>query len=273
MKPSFLEHPSPSIPASSALQTPRIGVLVVSYNAASTLLATIRRIPPPLMEKVEEVFIFDDHSPDDTYRLTRERLEREPIRKVKIFQNQRNLGYGGNQKQGYRYALERGLDMVALLHGDGQYAPEVMDQLLEPLQQGQAEMVMGSRMMPGGNPLGGGMPLYKFAGNKILTRLQNWMVGTRLFEFHSGYRLYSCSALRQVPFERASDRWHFDTDIILQFLAKGFRIAERPIPTYYGDEICYVNGIPYAYHCLESSLGYALHKRGWIRVPKFDVEN
>lgn len=250
----------------------RIGVLVVAYNAAETLVRTIQRIPLSLMERLEEVFIFDDHSTDDTYVRMCTFLERNPMPKVRMFRNERNLRYGGNQKQGYQYAIQRGLDFVVLLHGDGQYSPEVMEQLLEPLEHGEAEMVMGSRMMPGGNPLRGGMPLYKFVGNKVLSLLENWMLGTHFSEFHSGYRAYSCATLRQVPFARCSDEWHFDTDIIIQFLAKGFRIVERPIPTYYGDEICYVNGIPYAYHCLESVVNYRLHAWGWRRIAKFDSE-
>jgi glycosyltransferase involved in cell wall biosynthesis len=253
------------------VRSPRIGVLVLAYNAAERLVRTIQRIPSSMMERLEEVFIFDDHSTDDTYVRIREHLGREPMRKVRVFSNERNLRYGGNQKRGYHYAIERGLDFVVLLHGDGQYSPEVMEQLLEPLERGEAEMVMGSRMMPGSHPLHGGMPMYKFVGNKVLTRLENWMLGTRFCEFHSGYRVYSCHALRQVPFTRCSDEWHFDTDVIIQFLAKGFRIVERPIPTYYGDEICHVNGVGYAYHCLESVVSYRLHRLGWRWVPKFDV--
>ena len=252
---------------------PRIGVLVVAYNAADTLVQTIQRIPKPLMDRLEEVFIFDDHSTDDTYNRMAEHLQSEPMPKVKLFRNERNLRYGGNQKRGYRYAIERGLDFVVLLHGDGQYSPEVMERLIEPLEKEEAEMVMGSRMMPEGNPLRGGMPLYKFVGNRILTGVENWSLGTCLSEFHSGYRVYSCDALKQVPFERCSNEWHFDTDIIIQFLAKGFRITERPIPTYYGNEICYVNGMSYAYHCLESVISYRLHQWGWRRAEKFAVEN
>jgi len=253
-------------------KNPRIGVLVVAYNAAKTLVQTIKRIPQSLMDRLEDVFVFDDHSTDDTYKRMVEYLKSEPMPKVKVFRNERNLRYGGNQKRGYQYAIKQGLDFVVLLHGDGQYSPEVMEQLIEPLEQGEADMVLGSRMMPGGDPLRGGMPLYKFVGNKILTGVENWGLGTHLHEFHSGYRAYSCHALKQIPFERCSNEWHFDTDIIIQFLAKGFRIAERPIPTYYGNEICYVNGMSYAYHCLESVVSYRLHQWGWRRNEKFDVE-
>ncbi len=250
----------------------RIGVLVVAYNAFNTLAATLDRVPPALMEKIEEVFVFDDHSADDTYRAALKYKQRRGLTKLSVFSNERNLRYGGNQKRGYRYAIERGFDIVVLLHGDGQYAPEVMQQLLDPLEQGEAELVMGSRMMPGCRPLRGGMPLYKFVGNKILTTWENLLLGTRLQEFHSGYRAYDCHALARVPFERCSNEWHFDTEIIIQFLAKQFRVVERPIPTYYGDEICYVNGLAYAYRCTEAVVKYRLHQAGLRNWSVFDVE-
>src|SRR5581483_11903757 len=110
-----------------------------------------------------------------------------------------NLMYGGNQRKGYEYAIEKGLHLVVLLHGDGQYAPEVMQELIAPLERGEAEMVMGSRMMERGAALRGNMPMYKYVGNRILTSTENALIGTRLSEFHSGYRAYSVNALRNIP--------------------------------------------------------------------------
>src|SRR5690606_9300123 len=147
-----------------------------------------------------------------------------------------------NQIRGYQYAIEKGYDIVALLHGDAQYAPEALPDLLKPLEAGEADAVFGSRMMEKGQALKGGMPLYKYVGNKILTTFENAMLGMSLSEFHSGYRLYSCKALKKVPFHRNTHDFHFDTQIIIQFHAAGLRIVEVPIPTYYGDEICGVNG-------------------------------
>jgi len=250
----------------------RIGVLVVAYNAVDTLAKTLDRIPANVMNKLEEVFVFDDFSTDNTYEAALDYKRRTGLEKLTIMRNERNVRYGGNQKRGYRYAIERGLDVVVLLHGDGQYAPEIMQDLLDPLERDEAEMVMGSRMTPAGHPLKGGMPLYKFVGNKILTAIENRVLGTRFFEFHSGYRAYSCHALAHVPFERCTDDWHFDTQIIIQFLARRFRIVERPIPTYYGSEICYVNGWAYAAHCIKSVLQYRGHQQGWLDAPVFDVE-
>ena len=241
----------------------RIMILVVAYDAESTLPQVLDRIPPDVLAKVEQIVVFDDASRDSTYQVgQRYRDEDRPASaKLQIFRNPVNLMYGGNQQRGYLYALEQGFDIVVLLHGDGQYAPEVMDRLIAPLESGAADMVMGSRMMVPGAARKGNMPLYKYVGNKILTTLENALAGTRLSEFHSGYRAYRVDALRQVPVGRMTTNWHFDTQIILAFVRNGFRIIEVPIPTYYGDEICHVNGIPYALNCIWEATKYALTAR------------
>jgi glycosyltransferase involved in cell wall biosynthesis len=244
---------------------PRIGILVVAYNAQSTLRSVIERIPQQVMSKVEEIFVFDDASSDDTHTVGQQLATEEFHEgKLSIYRNPRNLMYGGNQRKGYQYAIERGLDIVVLLHGDGQYAPEVMQELLEPLERGQADMVMGSRMMIPGAARKGNMPMYKFVGNKILTFFENSLIGQQFTEFHSGYRAYSVQALKRIPLEVLTWNWHFDTQIILEFLKRGYRIKEVPIPTYYGDEICHVNGIPYAVNCIREAFKYAIQHR-WRR--------
>lgn len=249
----------------------RIGIFVIAYNAVNKLAWTMDRIPKEVWEKVEEVFLFDDCSTDNTYYAALGYKQSKNLDKLTVHRNAQNLRYGGNQKAGYQYAIGRGLDIVVMLHADGQYAPEVLNELLAPLENDEADMVFGSRMAAGGDPLAGGMPLYKFVGNKILTGLENRIVGMNLSEFHSGYRLYSCEALRRVPFLLNSNEWHFDTDILIQFKEAGLRIVERPIPTYYGDEICYVNGLAYAFNCVKSALRYRLHKAGLLREAKFDI--
>src|SRR5207244_5020210 len=154
------------------MRQPRIGVFVVSYHASSTIADVLRRIKPETWNRITEVFIFDDASADDTCLVAAGHKLRHNLSKVRIFHNQVNLGYGGNQKRGYGYARQQGFDIVVLLHGDGQYAPEVMDDLLDPLVRGEADAVFGSRMMAPGSARAGGMPFYKFAGNKILTAIQ-----------------------------------------------------------------------------------------------------
>ncbi len=249
----------------------RIGIFVIAYNAVNKLDWTLDRIPERVWDNVDEVFLFDDCSTDNTYYAALGYKHAKHLEKLTIHRNVSNLRYGGNQKAGYQYAIARELDIVVMLHADGQYAPEVLPKLLEPLENDEADMVFGSRMAEGGDPRSGGMPFYKFIGNKILTWLENRIVGMNLSEFHSGYRLYSCEALKRVPFMLNSDEWHFDTNILIQFHEAGLRIVERPIPTYYGDEICYVNGMAYAFNCLKTAIKYKLHKSRLIYEPKYDV--
>lgn len=247
----------------------RIGIFVVTYNHVNLLDKTLDRIPKEVWEKVEEVYVFDDHSSDNTYYAAIGYKQIKGLEKLKVFRNPQNLGYGGNQKAGYRYAIDRGLDIVILLHGDGQYAPEVLPTLLVPMERGEADMVFGSRMGTGCHPLAGGMPLYKFVGNKILTAMENRLLHMQLSEFHSGYRLYTCHALKKIPFEKCANGFHFDTEILILFKDRGLRIAELPIPTYYGGEICNVRGIPYAFNCMKSAAVYRLHKAGLLHDDRF----
>lgn len=258
---------------SSDLQTKRIGIFVIAYNAVNKLDWTLDRIPEEVWEKVDEVFLFDDCSTDNTYYAAIGYKHAKHIDKLTVHRNAKNLRYGGNQKEGYKYAIARDFDIVVMLHADGQYAPEALPSLLEPLERDQADMVFGSRMAEGGAPLEGGMPLYKFVGNKILTWLENTITGMKLSEFHSGYRIYSCEALKRVPFLLNSNEWHFDTDILIQFHEAGLRIVERPIPTYYGDEICYVNGMAYALNCVKSALRYRFHKARLLHEPKYEMQS
>ena len=144
----------------------RIGILVVAYNAETTLRTVLQRIPDEIADKADEIFVFDDASRDKLIRLESHARKRLFGSKLSVFRNPKNLMYGGNQRAGYQYAISRGLDIVVLLHGDGQYAPEVMQDLLDPLEAGKADVVMGSRMMVKGAARAGGMPFYKHVGNR-----------------------------------------------------------------------------------------------------------
>lgn len=241
----------------------RIGILVVAYNAESTIAAVLDRIPESFRPRIDAVLIADDFSQDATYERGLEYQAANSELPITVIRRPRNLGYGGNQKAGYRWALEHGLDIVVLLHGDGQYAPELLAEMVAPIESGQADAVFGSRMMHPGEARRGGMPLYKYVGNRILTRVQNAVVGEDLTEWHSGYRAYSVSALGEVPFELNDDGFNFDTQIILQMHEAGKTIHEIPIPTYYGDEICYVDGVKYAREVTRDVLRYRLHKMGF----------
>ena len=241
----------------------RIGILVVAYNAASTLAQVLDRIPRDFAPRIDEVLVGDDHSQDSTYLVGLGYQQQSGDLPLTVVRHPRNLGYGGNQKAGYRWAIENELDIVVLLHGDGQYAPEILPDIVGPLELDKCDAVFGSRMMEPGAARRGGMPLYKYVGNRILTRFENSMAGADLSEWHSGYRAYSVDALRSIPFEQNSDGFDFDTQIILQLLEAGKRLTEIPIPTYYGDEICYVDGVKYAKDVSRQVLRYRAHKMGF----------
>ncbi|MEO8276021.1 MAG: bifunctional glycosyltransferase/class I SAM-dependent methyltransferase [Thermoanaerobaculia bacterium] len=253
-------------------EKPRLLVFIVAYFAERTIDKVIRRIPTKLGEKYDvEILIIDDGSKDETFGagVTTERSG-DIAFKITMLYNPINQGYGGNQKIGYHYAVQNRFDFVALLHGDGQYAPELLGELTEPLRQGEADAVLGSRMMKPGAALKGGMPLYKFAGNRILTYIQNRLLGTQLSEFHSGYRVYSVAALKTIPFDRNSNVFHFDTEILIQLTVAEKRIFELPIPTYYGDEICYVDGLKYARNVVKATMQARLQSINLFYDRRFD---
>lgn len=247
----------------------RVLIFIVAYNAEKTIQSVINRIDPALAQHDTEVLIIDDSSADQTFERARQ-IADCPFPLTVLF-NPVNQGYGGNQKIGFHYAIQEKFDIVALVHGDGQYAPECLPDLLQPLLDGEADAVFGSRMLHPGAARRGGMPLYKFVGNKILTRIQNRLLRSSLSEFHSGYRLYSVAALAGVPFDRNTNDFHFDTEIIIQLLRGGYVIREKPIPTYYGDEICHVNGLRYAWDVIHATLLTRAQDLGILYDRKFDV--
>jgi glycosyltransferase involved in cell wall biosynthesis len=247
----------------------RVAVFVVAYNAESHIRATLERIPEDIKARLAAVYVIDDSSSDAT-ALTARGVTHD-IPHLEVFRTPSNQGYGGNQKLGYQYASRRGFDIVVLLHGDGQYAPEVLPRMFAPFLDPEVMAVFGSRMMTRGTALRGGMPLYKYVGNRILTAIENRLLGTSLSEFHSGYRAYRVSALDRIPYRYNTNDFHFDTEIIVQLVARGMRIVEVPIPTYYGDEICHVEGVPYAARCIATVLRSRANRYHLVHHPKFDV--
>ncbi len=252
----------------------RLLIFIVAYNAEKTIESVLKRIPPHLLNLYEvEVLIIDDSSQDDTFR--KGELARRSLLipfKLTVLYNPVNQGYGGNQKIGFHYAIKNRFDWVALVHGDGQYAPECLPELVEVLSTGKADVVFGSRMIEKNGALKGGMPLYKYVGNKILTTYQNTMLGSNLSEFHSGYRLYSIDALKKIPFNLNNNDFHFDTEIIIQLIFAKQKIKELPIPTFYGDEICHVNGIKYAWNVFKATLLAKIQPFHIFYDPKYDCK-
>ena len=244
----------------------RVGIFIMAYEAVRTLIAAYERIPAHLKKEAAEIYIIDDASEDNTFWAGTGYKLLHNIPNLNVYRNPRNLGYGGNQKKGLRHAIEKGYDIVVVLHGDVQYAPERIPDLIQPILEGQADMAFGSRMTD--HPLQGGMPLYKFLGNKFLTAIENWALGMNLSEYHSGFRAYSCAALNKVRFERCTNDFHFDTEILIQFKDKGLRIVEIAIPTHYGPEshqVGFGTSVRYGLGILGSLLEYRLHKSGMLR--------
>ena len=253
----------------------KVLIFIVCYNAEGSIESVLDRISKDIWESKSfctEILIIDDQSSDRTFYAAEDYASRRPERKLTILYNPKNQGYGGNQKIGYCYAMKNGFDAVVLLHGDGQYAPEYLGQMVQPILDGEADAVFGSRMIHRLDALKGRMPLYKWVGNQVLTFIQNHIMRSHLSEFHSGYRAYSVPALASVPFEYNSDHFDFDTDIIIQLLDTQKRIKEIPIPTFYGDEISRVNGIKYAIRIIRACILSRMMRLGIYYHPKFDYE-
>jgi len=257
----------------AARNKPRLLILIVAYNAENDIERVLARVPRAMSDVCQtEVLVLDDSSTDATFDIAIriQQSGRVPF-PVHVLYNPVNQGYGGNQKIGYHFAIKHGFDYVALLHGDGQYAPECLPALFGAVRQDGVAAVCGSRMLTKGAARRGGMPLYKRIGNRILSWTQNKLLRTQLSEFHSGYRIYSVDALRKIPFHLNTNDFHFDTEIIVQLVLWRMRILEVPIPTYYGDEICRVNGIKYAANVIRTVMIARTQDVGVLHDRKFDV--
>jgi glycosyltransferase involved in cell wall biosynthesis len=233
----------------------KIGILVVAYNAESTIKETISRIPKTFHNSIYEVLISDDKSIDSTtYVANQLKYNTDPP--IKVVTQPLNLGYGGNQKFGYFWAMENNWDIVVLLHADGQYAPEFIEKIIDPIVKENCDVVFGSRMIDKKRALQGGMPMYKWIGNQVLTKIQNLLTNQTFSEWHSGYRAYRISMLRQIPLNKLNNGFRFDTQIILELIKLRAKFKEIPIPTFYGDEVSHVNGLEYAREIIWDTVRY-----------------
>ncbi len=221
-------------------------IVIPAYRAESTLSSVIGRIPAAFWE-TGSVIIVNDASPDGTGQVARELAAGNP--RIAVVDHPENRGYGGALKSGLRVALNRGADGVAVVHSDGQYAPERVLDLLAPVLHDDAYIVQGSRLL-GGGARGGGMPLTRYIPNRVLTTIENLAFGTRMREFHSGYMVYSRTLLQRVPYEKLQDNYNFDAEMILMAHLVGMRCAEIAIPTRYDEESSSLSPIPYGLNVL-----------------------
>jgi len=237
-------------------------IVMPAYNAAKTLEDTFRAIPSGYYD---EIVVVDDHSRDETTELAR-RLNLKAIR------HPHNVGYGGNQKTCYMEALRDGADIVVMLHPDGQYDPAIIPEMIRPIREGRADMVLGSRMMVEGSAARGGMPWWKRMANRFLTAVENLAMGRRFSECHTGYRAYSRRFLETVPFLRNSNGFVFDTEVIFQAVHFGLPVEEVPISTRYFAEASSVGfrvGVVYGLGTLATAARFLLHRSGIVRSEKF----
>jgi glycosyltransferase involved in cell wall biosynthesis len=239
----------------------RVIVVMPAYNAAKTLERTYNDLPE---EVVHKVILVDDVSQDETVDIARQ-LGLDVVVHIQ------NRGYGGNQKTCYLKALEDGADIVVMLHPDYQYDSTLVPELIRPIREGKADMVLGSRFLQGGT-LAGGMPLYKYISNRFLTTVENIVLDQRLSECHTGFRAYSRRMLETIPFLLNSDDFVFDTEVIAQAVAYGFNIAEIGVPTRYFAEASSVNfrrSVVYGISTLLVMARYLLARWDLVRVPQF----
>ncbi|GAB1441407.1 glycosyltransferase family 2 protein [Ignavibacteriales bacterium] len=241
------------------LNDKRIIVVLPAYNAAKTLEQTYKEIP---FDIVDDVVLVDDASKDDTAEVGRR------LGITHVIKHDKNKGYGGNQKSCYKKALELGADIVIMLHPDYQYTPKLIPSISWIIANDLYPVVLASRIL-GKGALKGGMPLYKYIANRILTLVQNWLVGQKLSEYHTGYRAFSATVLRDLNLEANSDDFVFDNQMLSQIIYKGYEIGEVTCPTKYFEEASSINfkrSSIYGIGVLITSLKHRLQKMGIVNL-------
>jgi glycosyltransferase involved in cell wall biosynthesis len=253
--------PNAAVTSESERAAPKVIVVMPAYNAVKTLERTVHAIP---LDVVDEVILVDDDSQDGTVELARSL----PIHTI---WHPHNAGYGANQKTCYLEALQRGADVVVMLHPDGQYEPELLPRLIEPIVAGEADLVLGSRLAVAGMARAGGMPRYKYVANRALTAVENRVLGTDLSEMHTGYRAYSRRLLLTVPFLRNANDFSFDSEMLMQAVHFGFRIGEVPARSRYFDDASSTTlrqSTVYGIKTLGAAARLLLHRTGLVHSRK-----
>jgi glycosyltransferase involved in cell wall biosynthesis len=238
----------------------RIAVVFPAYNAEKTLEATVRELP----NLVDIRILVDDHSSDRTVEIAHQLG-------LQFFVHDRNYGYGRNQQTCYREALAAGADVVIMVHPDYQYTPLLVTAMASMIAYGVYDVVLGSRII-GGTALRGGMPLYKYIANRLLTAFENLFLRVKLSEYHTGYRAFSREVLTRLPLGENSDDFVFDNQMLAQCVYFGFRIGEVSCPTKYFEEASSINfrrSVRYGLEVLQTTLQFALQRAGVIQTPIF----
>ena len=246
------------------IQGKRLVVVLPAYNAALTLRRTVAEIDRSF---VDQILVVDDASTDGTVEEART-LGLETIR------HDRNKGYGGNQKTCYRAALERGADIIVMLHPDYQYSPRLVPAMAAMIAYGDYDFILGSRILAQ-NPTTGGMPLWKYVSNRALTLFENLVVGYKLSEYHTGFRAFSRELLMTLPLLENSDDFVFDNQMIAQAVMFGFRIGEISCPTKYFEEASPINfkrSVEYGLGVLATTVSFVAHRLGVHHAARFDAD-
>ena len=241
----------------------KVVVVMPARNAARTLEKTVGAID---RRWVDEIIIVDDKSTDETVAVARK------IEQVHLVWHPHNVGYGGNQKTCYLQALQHDADVVVMLHPDGQYEPSLIPDMVTPILQGRADIVLGSRFLTPGGPLAGGMPRWKYAANRFLTTIENRILGTDFAELHTGYRAYSRKVLLEIPFLRNALDFSFDSELLFQAVHFGMRIEEVPCSTIYAEDdsnVSFKQGVVYGSKTLLAAVRLVLHRKGIWKSRKF----
>jgi glycosyltransferase involved in cell wall biosynthesis len=257
---AMLTEPTEESEKGTVIRKPKIIIVMPAYNAALTLEKTYYALPEG---SYDQIILVDDASSDHT-------LEVASKPNLMAIRHRKNRGYGGNQKTCYAKALEEGAEIVVMLHPDYQYDPTIANDIVQPILRGEADVVLASRML--GDPLKGGMPLYKFVANRFLTWIENLVLGTHFSEFHTGYRAYNRHALESVNFEANSEDFVFDNEILVQFVIKKMRLKEIPVSTRYSfdsSSVSFKAGVVYGLSILRTIVKYLLFQWGIVRYKQF----
>jgi len=241
----------------------KVIVVMPAYNASRTIEKTYEEVI--LQEVVDEIIVVDDASGDDTADIA------VNLPKTKVVVHDRNRGYGANQKTCYRLALEEGGDIIIMVHPDYQYTPKLIPAMASLIGNGLYPCVLGSRIL-GGYAVRGGMPYWRYVSNRFLTLVENFLLGAKLSEYHTGYRAFSRELLESLPLERNSDDFVFDNEVLAEILWQGGMIAEVSCPTRYFEEASSINfkrSVVYGFGCLRTALKFRLARMGFLESTQF----